>query len=91
MHIKKVQRNMKARKNGVHTCMHIVVVCDVGSITTYVRTDTRERKISASSRHFINFSDRALFHACHNKIIRGSVGPFNRKFQITKLPDLTLK
>ena len=88
MHIKRVQRNMKARKNGVHTCMHIVVVCDVGSITT----DTRERKISASSRHFINFSDRALFHACHNKIKRGSVGPFNRKFQITELPPyVTLK
>ena len=53
--------------------------------------DTRERKISASSRHFINFSDRALFHACHNKIKRGSVGPFNRKFQITELPYVTLK
>ena len=84
MHIK-VQQNMKARKND----MHIVVVCDVGSIHNC--TYTRERKISASSRHFINFSDRALFHACHNKIKRGSVGPFNRKFQITELPDLTLK
>ena len=45
MHIKKVQRNMKARKNGVHTCMHIVVVCDVGNITTYGHKRTQNFRV----------------------------------------------